>query len=139
MKTVAIMGVVLLAGSPSEIYAAEPMAFVCSFTEGVIADVQARWAAKPTTDVMNYTFAGLDPAMSSAQVIGNAGAATVHLIKGAHTWNFIEVTGVGNVMTTTVFKSADGRNHPAVHSRHTALSDGEPLPSQYRGMCEAKN
>ena len=32
MKTVAIMGAVLLAASASEIQAAEPMAFVCSFT-----------------------------------------------------------------------------------------------------------
>jgi hypothetical protein len=87
---------------------------------------------------MEFTFAALDATKGTAQFIGNVGASLVAFSRGVRTWNFLEVTETGNMMTTTVFESVDGRSFPAVHSRHTSLSNG-PLPSHSRGVCAVRN
>jgi hypothetical protein len=119
-------------------FAAEPKAFVCKFTQGVSARYdETEWSVKVLNEKLDLTFAGLNPQQGKAQLIGNSGASDLRFWKGAWTWNFVEVTDTGNVMTTTVFDASNGKDFPAVHSRHTSVV-GEPLPSQYRGICAAK-
>ena len=118
--------------------AQEVKAFVCRFNEGVSATYEGRWRQAGTSSVMEFTFAALDATKGTAQFIGNVGASQVAFSRGAHTWNFLEVTDTGNMMTTTIFESADGGSFPVVHSRHTALGNA-PLPSQSRGVCAARN
>jgi hypothetical protein len=74
-----------------------------------------------------------DPA-GKATLVGNQGSSEV---KGF--WNksgggvsFIEVTPVGNIMTTVV-----DSKHNSIHSRHTIIN-GEVVPSQYYGQCKVQ-
>ena len=137
MQIPVIGSTMLLVASIASAFALEPKAFVCQFTQGISATYEASWAPRTLNEKMDLTFAGLDPQQGRAQMIGNAGASDVRFWMGAWTWNFVEITDVGNVMTTTVFDSKDGKSYPAVHSRHTSVA-GEPFPSQYRGICSAK-
>ena len=120
-------------------FAAEPRAFICKFTQGAAARYdEAEWSVKVLNEKMDLTFASLNSQQGKAQLIGNARASDVQFWKGAWTWNFVEVTDTGNVMTTTVFDRSNGKDFPAVHSRHTSVA-GEPLPSQYRGDCSVRS
>jgi len=112
----------------------EPLAFVCKFTWALTLEHKEHWSEEAKDQVFEFTLAGLDPQRGEAQMIGNAGAAKVHYSSGTYTWNFVEVTGAGNVMLTTVFKKGPGQSYPAVHTRHTALGS-EPLPSLNSGTC----
>jgi hypothetical protein len=46
---------------------------------------------------------------------------------------FIEITGGGNVMTTTI-----DQKMVSAHSRNTVVLGGDLLPSQYYGKCVSK-
>ena len=139
MRTSVLLSVAsFLLISLSGAYAAEPRAFVCKFPQGVIGRYDGRWSAEADAGTMEFTFASLNNQKGSAEIIGNAGASTVRFWKGVWMWNFVEITDAGAVMTTTVFEASDGQNYPAVHSRHTSISSGTALPSQYRGMCTAR-
>jgi len=139
MKTIATAAIALSAVLGTAAFANEPKAFVCKFTQGAAARYdEAEWSVKMLNEKLDLTFAGLNSQQGKAQLIGNAGASDVRFWKGAWTWNFVEVTDVGNVMTTTVFEASGGKDYPAVHSRHTSVA-GEPFPSQYRGTCSAKS
>jgi hypothetical protein len=130
---------VLFAVFGTNAVAAESKAFVCKFTQGAAARYdEAEWSVKVLNEKMEFTFAGLNPQQGKAQMVGNVGASDVRFWKGAWTWNFVEVTDTGNVMTTTVFETSNGKDYPAVHSRHTSVA-GEPFPSQYRGICSARS
>jgi hypothetical protein len=110
---------------------------VCKVTEVTNAEYQRAWTiANSKGGGFDFTLAALDENKRQAQFIGNAGAATVHYIKGAGTWNFVEVTGAGHVMTTTVYSGPDGQEWPMVHSRHPRLAT--PLASQNRGSCQPR-
>ncbi|MFO1257247.1 MAG: hypothetical protein U1E78_02325 [Gammaproteobacteria bacterium] len=60
---------------------------------------------------------------------GNNGISDVKYVKGSSGINFVEVTGVGNIMLTTIDEKGN-----SVHSRHTIMG-GEIVPSQYYGHC----
>jgi hypothetical protein len=138
MKVTVVAATALLASLGTAAFATEPKAFVCKFTQGASARYdEAEWSVKVLNEKLDLTFAGLNPQQGKAQLIGNAGASDLRFWKGAWTWNFVEVTDTGNVTTTTVFDASNGKDFPAVHSRHTSVV-GEPLPSQYRGICAAK-
>ena len=139
MKVTVVAATVLFVVLGTAAFGAEPKAFICKFTQGAAAKYdEAEWSVKVLSERMDFTFAGLSPQQGKAQMIGNAGASDVRFWKGAWTWNFVEVTDSGNVMTTTIFDASNGKDYAAVHSRHTSIS-GEPFPSQYRGICAARN
>jgi hypothetical protein len=118
--------------------AQSPAAFVCVFSLGVTSTYSQGWKSERNKDRLEFTFAALDEGKGTAQFIGNAGASTVHFVKGRFTWNFVEVTPAGNITSTTVF-AADEGNLPAVHSRHPALAKGNPVVSQYLGTCSPRS
>lgn len=72
----------------------------------------------------------VDSSKDKAYLKGNQGASEVQLIYNSYGWTFIEITGTGNVMTTTIDLFGD-----AVHSRNTII-DSKILPSQYYGKCK---
>ena len=73
----------------------------------------------------------------TARKIANQGSADVALIPGVMLITFIEQTGNGNVIFTSVFPnySKGTEDFIAVTSRHMNLPNG-PLPSQYHGTCK---
>ncbi len=75
----------------------------------------------------------VDDAADKAYMVGNNGSSEVIKIDKGNGISFIEITGLGNVMTTTIDKE-----HTAVHSRNTVGFTGELLPSQYYGHCSGK-
>jgi len=74
----------------------------------------------------------VDVEKETAYVIGNQGSNEVHYIPNTGGFTFVEVTGAGNVMTTTI-----DSNKNTVHSRNTILND-VLVPMQYYGLCEVK-
>jgi hypothetical protein len=66
-----------------------------------------------------------------AHVIGNTGTPSevFHIDKGFGK-TFIEITDLGNVMTTTIDKKMK-----AVHSRNTVGFSGKLIPQQFYGSC----
>lgn len=72
----------------------------------------------------------VDSKSNAAYSVGNNGSSKVQAVPGGGGITFIEMTGSGNIMTTTV----DSKG-VSVHSRHTQI-EGEVVPSQYYGVCE---
>jgi len=74
----------------------------------------------------------VDSETEKAYVKGNAGTEVVQIVTGDYALTFIEITDVGNVMTTTIDSESI-----SVHSRNGVIL-GELLPSQYYGTCIAQ-
>ena len=73
----------------------------------------------------------VDTSKKTVYMVGNMGSTEVSMspvISGGFT--FIEITGGGNVMTTSIDSKLN-----SVHSRNSII-DGELLPSQYYGVCK---
>ncbi len=81
-------------------------------------------------------FDSIDAKAGKARMIGNQGAADVTVLASPSGVTFVEQTGSGNVMFTTVFPGMvpETDEFYAVTSRHAILPGG-PLPSQYQGKC----
>jgi hypothetical protein len=73
----------------------------------------------------------------TARMIANQGSSDVDVIPGVMFITFIEQTGSGNLIFTSVFPDyAKGtEDFISVTSRHINLPGG-PLPSQYHGTCK---
>ena len=81
-------------------------------------------------------FDSINVKTSSARLIGNQGASDVQVVATASGLTFIEITGFGNIMVTTVFGAHNNEgNLIAVTSRHTSVFD-KPIPQQYYGSCK---
>jgi hypothetical protein len=81
-------------------------------------------------------FDSIDAKTGKARMIGNQGATDVAVPVSLSGVTFIEQTGSGNMVFTTVFpEMVPGTDEfYAVTSRHMTLPGG-PLPSQYHGKC----
>lgn len=77
----------------------------------------------------------VDESAQKSYIIGNNGSNEVIHIMNDGGMTFVEVTGTGNVMTTTI-----ASNLNSVHSRNTIMSlmNVELIPSQYYGSCAKK-
>ena len=71
----------------------------------------------------------IDPAKGSVYVVGDRDGGKVDQVAGEGGLSFIQITGDGSVITTTV-----DTNGASVYSRHTTLG-GILIPSQYYGRC----
>jgi uncharacterized protein YuzE len=74
----------------------------------------------------------VDEKADKAYILGNNGSNEVANIYRGDGRTFIEITGTGNVMTTTITPELE-----AVHSRHSVMF-GKLIPSQYYGKCGVK-
>ncbi|WP_241211645.1 hypothetical protein [Vibrio sinaloensis] len=75
----------------------------------------------------------IDPDVDKVYVLGNNGSNEVVKVSGNDHVSFLEATGTGNVMVTTITNKMD-----TVHSRNTVGFGGDLIPSQYYGKCTAK-
>lgn len=82
-------------------------------------------------------FDSIDVKAGKARIIGNVGADDISVIVTSAGITFVEQTGSGNLVFTTVFGSyLKGTNEFfVVSSRHMLIMD-KPLPSQYHGTCK---
>lgn len=71
----------------------------------------------------------IDDESEKAYIIGNNGSSEVAHIYRGDGRSFVEITGTGNVMVTTI-----APNLKAVHSRNSVML-GQIIPSQYYGEC----
>ncbi len=128
----------LLASLASATVGAQDLgAFVCSFPGGVFAPFEeGLWRPEPTSG-MSLTFAAVDIARGTAQLVGNAGVADVQVLVGRDNLHLVETTGSGNLTITTIYAGSGGTLLPAVHSRHVGHSV-TPMATQMHGTCEAR-
>ncbi|MBF4353857.1 hypothetical protein, partial [Vibrio anguillarum] len=68
----------------------------------------------------------IDPDINKVYVLGNNGSNEVVKISGGNHVSFLETTGSGNVMVTTITEDLK-----SVHSRNTVGFGGALIPSQY--------
>jgi hypothetical protein len=113
--------------------------FRCSFEVMASADMRS---ASPEVSVRRESFElvfdQINVEAGTGRMIGNQGGEDVRVIGTTEGITIIEVLGSGFLQVTVIYlaQNAD-RRFRAVHSRHTALFGGEPVPSQYYGSCAA--
>ncbi|MHB1095634.1 MAG: hypothetical protein ACYC3F_05635 [Gemmatimonadaceae bacterium] len=111
--------------------------FRCTFAASASANMDGD-VPKLTTRVDHFelVFDQIDLERGTARLIGNVGAEDVTVIGGSERLSLLEHTGSGNLQVTVIYMAqrSDGQ-FKAVHSRHTALLGGLPLPSQTYGSC----
>ncbi len=109
--------------SITPVHADNTMAFTCDYQ--LIASQEG--LKKPSQGfVLRFV---VDTNKNSAYMLGNIGSVEVTMISTQGGITFVEVTEVGNVMTTTVANNGD-----SVHSRNSIVL-GDLVPSQYYGKC----
>jgi hypothetical protein len=99
-------------------------------------------AGKPTKDNNPYkplltTITGLNESDGSAMMVGNSGSTPLTFLSNGQHWTFVEITGGGNVMVTSMAVPAASGETYAVHSRHSWLFDSG-LISQWAGTCKVR-
>lgn len=102
----------------------------CDFSEG-----SARAWGEPTRttfDALTLIYDSIDVGAGRARLVGNAGAQDVSVVAAPRRLTFIEFSGGGNVIVTTVYESASEMK--AVHSRHTGTPENPTLAQLY-GYC----
>lgn len=84
-----------------------------------------------TIEIMQLTFT-VDTETSAAQVVRETGTTDVDLYPTGGGFTFVEVSELGNILTTTV--DIKGKS---AHSRNTII-DSDLVPSQFYGICDYK-
>jgi hypothetical protein len=83
-------------------------------------------------ETLKLTFL-IDKGAEKYYMVGNNGSNPVVYFDRGNGISFVEVTGSGNIMSTTIDTKMN-----AVHSRNSVGILGELLPSQFYGSCIAK-
>jgi hypothetical protein len=122
---IAALGVAAIALTP-EVHAQQTRTFSCSFPTYSNAEGLQRERGG-----LSLTFL-IDLNTRKAYVIGNNGSEEVRLIPNNAGFTLLEVTGTGNVATTTI--AFEGS---AVHSRNMLITSNL-IPSQYYGRCTVR-
>jgi hypothetical protein len=83
-------------------------------------------------------FDQVDAQKGTGRLIGNFGGSNVTVLAADEAITILEPVSTGIVQITVIYaaRAGDG-TFKAVHSRHTSVPGGEPLPSQYYGTCRA--
>lgn len=123
MSRIAVIAVLILACSIDA--NADTATFSCNYV--FYNDVEGRHAVKSE---FKLTFV-IDRENGKAYMVGNNGSSEVEVVFNSDGITFVEITGTGNVMTTTITK-----NNATVHSRNSIMF-GDLLASQYFGTCLA--
>ena len=140
-----VLGLLALAGSPVEAEddpnwsrLLRAKALRCTLPTGATTD----WdSGQPSTKLNRpdpkfvLHFENIDRVSGKARVVSNVGASDVNVWYTAGGVHFVEQTGAGNLMITSVFPFSTADGLIAVHSRHMATFTG-PFPSQTHGTCK---
>jgi hypothetical protein len=98
--------------------------YVCNYT--TYSDATGNHKVKSS---FSLTFI-VDKSSNKSYMLGILGTTEVVMIRSIDQIAFIDKTGTGNLMTTSITS-----NLTSVHSRNTVIL-GELTPSQYYGKCE---
>ncbi len=118
--------------------AADAKGYVCTFETGA-AQVydKGRFAPAPA-GAMNIEIVAIDSAGQTAQFKTARGTGLLKTVQATHATHFLEVATDGFMAVTTVYDRDDATgNSPAVHSRHFGVL-GQPVVSQFFGVCREK-
>ena len=119
--------------------ASEALAYRCTFAIAIYTSFEdGEWRPELGPTSFEFVLAAIDREAGSAQIVGNAGAASTTLIVGLGKETFLEITPSGTVQATVVYTGSPQQSDgglPAVHSRHTGIVGGAPFPSQQYGFC----
>ena len=112
----------------------------CDFEYGSIANWDGRQVkVEKKRHDLSLTFESIDLAAGTAKVVTQGYRADIEVFSTPAGLFFVEKTGTGNMIMTTVFPrfKKGSRHFIAVTSAHIYLPDGPPLASQYHGVCTA--
>ena len=115
-----------------------PRAFECQYTEGFSwNDASGVFIGSRDSGMPPLTFVIDSP--TRGRMIGNVGVADVAVIANASGLTLLEITGIGNMITTSIFYSPQrpSGSWTSVHSRHINMMFGD-IFSQSVGECKAK-
>jgi hypothetical protein len=145
MQKIALILFFVLLGSLTTAYAQEDVmkkllsskSLKCTFQNGSIAKWKdGKLKIEPDRIVAPIHFDSIDLQNKTARGIGNQGASDEILIITASGITFVEQTGMGNLIFTTIFPFLNKEgDFIAVTSRHMNMIVS-PLPSQYYGSCK---
>lgn len=113
----------------------------CTFPKGVATDFDKGYPndkKTPKGDLPDLIFDRIDLEKKTARMIGNVADDSIVALRGYDSINFLEQTGAGNIILTTVFYHSKLQSHltvPVTHSRHNVGLDGKVLVSHYWGSC----
>ncbi len=113
--------------------------FRCEFAVGVSTRMNGdKPLPKLNKDKLELVFDQLDMEKGTGRLIGNIGGADVTVLSSVEALSIIERTMSGSLQVTVIYLSQlpDG-TFKAVHSRHTTMLGGVPMPSQFYGTCQA--
>jgi hypothetical protein len=88
------------------------------------------------SDSFELVFDQVDGEKGTGRLIGNLGGSDVVVFTSPDVTMILERVTTGAFQVTAIYSARrpDG-TFKAVHSRHTPVFGGEPLPSQYYGSC----
>lgn len=133
---VSILAVAIALGLASPA-AAQRTELVCTFTQGVITDLDSAPVTEASEDApLLLLFRDIDFNAGTARLVGNAVPEGVEVmaVPGVNSFSFIEITPSGSVNTTSVFPVGAGEPAPTVTSRHVSYGQ-TPIISQLFGTC----
>jgi len=108
------------------VYGEDTITIICDYTNYASDD-----GFHKVKDKFVLTFV-VDESKGVSYMIGNQGSTEVKMLNSEQGFTFIEITGVGNVMTTTLdFKGN------TCHSRNSVVL-GKLIPTQYYGTYTMK-
>ena len=112
----------------------------CEIGPGTYVDYEQSGTplVKPTSWAKDapLQFDAIDLSKGKARLIGKQGATDVTVSLGHGSIHFVEETGSGNLILSTVFAYQVKGGFAFVMSRHMMLFGPYPLPSQYYGTCK---
>ena len=141
--------ILLLVALISESVAASEL-YACAFTQGAVTELTVKASGSHFTEhrkvveeaPLSFIFFAGDDGKGWVDSPKNTGSPVpTQVVRGRYpVLSFVEVTGMGNVNTTTIFRQAGLGGTPelfmAVHSRHVLLIAGDTAAvSQYTGAC----
>lgn len=132
------LGLVALAlGMADPASAADPKALSCTFKSGRAHTFEKGRFKQVKASALKVDIGDIDADKQTAMLRGGAAATTLRIVRAVNALHFIEVVGEGYLNVTTVYDADEaGKPMPAVHSRHFGVL-GQPVISQYTGMCSA--
>lgn len=117
-----------------------PKKLSCTFDTGTRGSYEAGKFISATTAPLSFDIIDIDLDAQEAhlRVAGSEASGTLRIVRAINANHFLEVVPEGFLNLTTIYDDKEKRGeHPAVHSRHLGVL-GQPLFSQYSGICRAK-
>lgn len=117
-----------------------PTAFSCKFENGTRGTFEAGKFTSATTSPLSFEITDVDLEGQEARLRtgNNEASGTLRIVRAINANHFLEVVPEGFLNLTTIYDDKENSGaHPAVHSRHLGVL-GQPMFSQYSGICQAK-